>query len=179
MRRGLLRALHPLRDSRLRETLRSVRPLVAPGSRGSRFAPARAWPRTFEFNSYSQYGRDKPSGEFYATLPFPPSPEWQTLELKLTDLKPLKGAAQIPANWQTLCAVAINGRVKVDGTSAGAGRFDADRKLRNLRWEGGTYPQSILLPGGDASLDPQTYARQFESQIDKSIEQEARDRNKR
>jgi hypothetical protein len=41
------------------------------------------------------------------------------------------------------------------------------------------YPQSMLLPGGDASLDPQTYARQFESQVGKSIEYEARDRNKR
>ncbi len=135
---------------------------------------------TFEFNSYGQYGRDKISGEYYTVLPFNASPDWQRLEIKLADLKPVKGAAKLPENWQTLCTLGIVARLKVsDGgreITVGTGRFDAQRHLRSMRWEGGTYPASILMPGGSASLDPEAYSRQFQSQIDKSIELEKRDR---
>lgn len=134
---------------------------------------------TFEFNSYGQYGRDKPSGEFYAVVPFTAAPGWQTLTLKLSDLKPLKDDAKLPQHWQTLCALSINARVKAGGQSLGAGRFDDRRKLRNLRWEGGVYPKNLLMPGSDAALDPEEYARQFERQIGKSIDQEKRDQNKK
>lgn len=134
---------------------------------------------TFEFNSYGQYGREKPSGEFFATLSFAASPEWQTLTLKLADLKPLKGDSKLPADWQTLCALSINGRVKAGDEKLGAGRFDDQRKLRNLRWDGGVYPKTLLMPGSAAALDPEAYARQFESQIGKSLDQEKRDRNKK
>jgi hypothetical protein len=133
----------------------------------------------FDFNSYGQYGRDKPSGEYYAVVPFKASNDWQTLEVRLADLKPAKGDRTLPKNWQTLCALAIHGRlaVKNNGTdiTVGAGRFDAERKLRNLRWVGGAYPASILMPGGGVSLDPDAYARQFQTQVDKSIELEEQD----
>jgi hypothetical protein len=134
---------------------------------------------SFEFNSYSQYGRDKVSGEFYAALPFAASNDWQTVEVRPADLKPAKGEWKRPENWQTLCALAIHGKltVKENGAdlSVGSGRFDAQRKLRHLRWVGGTYPETILTPGGGVNLDPAAYARQFQSQIDQSIELEKQD----
>lgn len=130
---------------------------------------------SLEFNSYGHYGRDKVSGEYVAALPFQPSPDWQTLELTLADLKPVKAGQKLPDNWQTLCVLSIMGRIKTDGSTLGAGRFDAGRKLRALRWVGGTYPKTILLPGGGVTLDPTAYARQFQDQINKSIELEKRE----
>jgi len=133
---------------------------------------------TFEFNSYSQYGGDKSSGDFYAVLPFKASSEWQRLTVRLSDLKPFGphprrpqiGDVKLPDNWQTLCMLSITARLNANGQKMGAGRFDDQRKLRNLRWEGGAYPKTILMPGSHVALDPEAYARQFESQIRKSIE---------
>lgn len=126
---------------------------------------------TLEFNNYGQYGRENPSGEFYAELPFTASPEWQTITLELGDLKPLNEGVRHPENWQTLCVLAIHGRIKAGDRILGAGRFDHRRELRHLRWEGGTYPRTLLMPGG-AALAPEAYALRFENQIDKSVEQE-------
>jgi dienelactone hydrolase len=135
----------------------------------------------FEFNSYRQYGAERVSGEFAAELPFPASPEWRTLELKLSDLIPLDGKSALPENWQTLCALSISARLKAGppgaGKTLGAGRFDQERQLRNLRWVGGTVPDRLLMPGGDV-LDPAARAREFQQQIDRSIELEQRDGQK-
>jgi dienelactone hydrolase len=133
---------------------------------------------SFEFNSYRQYGADRVSGEFAAELPFPASPEWRTLELKLADLIPMDGKSALPENWQTLCALGISGRLKTGGgTTLGAGRFDAERQLRNLRWVGGTVPDTLRMPGGSV-LDPAARAREFQQQIDRSIELEKREQQK-
>ena len=133
----------------------------------------------FEFNSYGQYGRDKVSGEYYAVLPFKAVSDRQALEVRLEDLKPLKADQKMPESWQTLCALTIASRLKVTQNgreiTVGEGNFDGERKLRNLRWVGGHYPSSILMPGGGISLDPAAYSSQFQNQIDRSIELEKRD----
>ena len=133
---------------------------------------------SFDFNSYRQYGAERVSGEFAAELPFAASPEWQTLELELSDLIPVDGKSALPESWQTLCALGISGRLRAGPPGAektlGAGRFDAERRLRQLRWVGGTVPGTLLMPGGSV-LDPAARARDFQRQIDRSIELEKRD----
>lgn len=132
----------------------------------------------FDFNSYNQYGRKWPAGTYYVVLPIAKLDTWQTLTVEIEELKPAKGDQEPPTTWQTLCSLGIHGRhrIQVDGETVelGAGRFDTQRKLRNLRWVGGTYPRTVLMPGGDLQLDEKAYARQFQSQIDKSIELEQR-----
>ena len=84
----------------------------------------------------------------------------------------------MPENWQTLCALGISGRLQAGPEKTlGAGRFDADRKLRQLRWVGGTVPDTLLMPGGTI-LDPAARAREFQEQIDRSIELEKREQQK-
>ncbi|PAW70619.1 MAG: hypothetical protein B9S38_07490 [Verrucomicrobiia bacterium Tous-C4TDCM] len=63
------------------------------------------------------------------------------------------------------------------GKTLGAGRFDAERQLRKLRWVGGTVPDTLLMPGGSV-LDRAARAREFQRQIDRSIELEERDQQK-
>ena len=132
----------------------------------------------FEFNGYGQYGRDKVSGEFYAVVPLKAVPEWQTLSVGVSDLKPLKPVMGTLANWQTLCTLSIKARLDLQDagktTTLGEGLFDNKRQLSNLRWLGGAYPASILMPGG-VSLDPKDYEKQFQSQIDQSIKLEKRE----
>jgi hypothetical protein len=127
----------------------------------------------FEFNSYGQYGREKVHGNFHARVPIQQSPDWQTLHINLNQLRSDRGEQALPKTWQTLCQLGIKGRhdIQAEGKASklGAGRFDKNRKLRNLRWEGGSYPRGILMPGGDSELSATEYAAQFQSQIDHSI----------
>ncbi|HEX8916256.1 MAG TPA: hypothetical protein VF796_28155, partial [Humisphaera sp.] len=140
---------------------------------------------SLEFNAYAQYGREKPTGEFHVALPVKPLPDWQTVEVRLADLKPTKPGTPMPKDWQTLCSLTLAGRITLKdvagnaATTIGDGRFDAKRELRNLRWVGGTYPKTVLMPGGTVPLDPAAYDRQFQGQIDRSIELEKQDRGGR
>ena len=111
---------------------------------------------------------------FHARVPIQQSTDWQTLRVKLNQLRGDRGEQTLPKTWQTLCQLGIKGRhgIQAEGkatTTIGAGLFDKDRKLRNLRWGGGSYPRGILMPGGDAELNATEYAAQFQSQINHSI----------
>jgi cephalosporin-C deacetylase-like acetyl esterase len=127
---------------------------------------------TFEFNSYGQYGRDRVSGNYYAIKPIETKAGWQTITISIDDLKGMKGETNRPNDWETLCELGVRGHVKVNGKVIGSGKFDDKRQLRKLRWVGGEYPRSILMPGGGVELGAADYARQFQSQIDVSIELE-------
>ena len=47
--------------------------------------------------------------------------------------------------------------------------------MKNLRWIGGEYPRNIIMPGGGIQVDPVAYQKQFQAQIDKSVELEKQD----
>ncbi len=135
---------------------------------------------TFFFNEYRQYGNEKADGEFYVVVPYANTDGWQTLNIKLDDLKPVHpNQTGRPLDWQTLCELGISGREKlqIDGqeVEVGSGSFDQKRLLRNLRWIGGEYPRNIVMPGGGIQVDPAAYQKQFQAQIDKSVELEKRD----
>ena len=44
--------------------------------------------------------------------------------------------------------------------------------MRNMKWLGGQYPQTILMNGGGLELSASEYEKQFNDQIDVSIELE-------
>ena len=132
----------------------------------------------FEFNSYSKYGREFPAGQFYSVVPVAASPDWQTIEIELSDLKALKATQQgMPADWQTLdhltithkLDVVVNGEQRQFRSNA---KWGQGRQLRNMQWVGGTYPATILMNGGGLALNPDEYQQQFNSQIDVSVELE-------
>ena len=131
----------------------------------------------FNFNDYGQYGRDKVSGVFYAIVPLANTNGWQTLKIKLSDLKSTDSSKlEKPANWQTLCELEVCGHesliIDKQPVEVGSGSLDKNRMPKNLRWVGGEYPRNIIMPGGGVQLDPAAYQKQFQSQIDKSIELE-------
>ena len=132
----------------------------------------------FSFNSYSKYGREFPHGEFYCVMPIEASPDWQTIEINIDDLKAVRADQRgMPADWQTLDHLVITNRfdVEVDGAkqtfTSNANRGQG-RELRNLQWVGGSYPQTILMNGGGLELSAKQYEQQFNSQIAVSIDLE-------
>ena len=138
----------------------------------------------FEFNSYSKYGREYPHGNFYCVIPIESSEEWQTAEISIDDLKPVRAdrVNGMPADWQTLDHLIITNKLDltIDGTKQSFvvnsniehANSDSDRQLRNMRWLGGDYPATILMNGGGLELNPAEYEQQFNKQIDVSIELE-------
>ncbi|WDE97598.1 acetylxylan esterase [Lentisphaera profundi] len=132
----------------------------------------------FDFNSYSQYDRELATGQCYVVVPIKASKEWQTLAIDIKDLKPLKGNRNgMPLDWQTLDHLSIVNNLKapLDGKMQ---NFQANakhgqgRKLRKMQWLGGKYPQTILMNGGGLELSASEYEKQFNDQIDVSIELE-------
>ncbi len=132
----------------------------------------------FSFNSYSKYGREYPSGEFYCVIPIEASPDWQTVEINIDDMKAVRADQRgMPTDWQTLDHLVITHRldVEVDGekkTFTSNPNRGNGRELRNLQWVGGNYPQTILMNGGGLELSADQYEQQFNSQIAVSIDLE-------
>ena len=83
----------------------------------------------------------------------------------------------MPIDWQTLDHLSIVNNLKapLDGKMQ---NFQANskqgqgRKMRNMKWLGGQYPQTILMNGGGLELSASEYEKQFNDQIDVSIELE-------
>jgi hypothetical protein len=134
--------------------------------------------KEFSFNSYSKYGREFPHGEFYCVMPIKASPDWQTIEINIDDLKAVRADQRgMPSDWQTLDHLVLTHRldVQVDGekqTFTSNANRGHGRQLRNLQWVGGEYPQTILMNGGGLELSAAQYEQQFNSQIAVSIDLE-------
>jgi dienelactone hydrolase len=132
----------------------------------------------FSFNSYSKYGREFPQGEFYCVMPIEASPDWQTVEINIDDLKAVRADQRgMPADWQTLDHLIITHSldVRVEGshrTFTSNAKHGQGRQLRNMQWVGGDYPQTILMNGGGLELSAEQYEQQFNSQIAVSIDLE-------
>ncbi len=132
----------------------------------------------FSFNSYSKYGREYPSGEFYCVMPIEASPDWQTVEIRIDDLKPARDNQNgTPTDWQTLDHLIFTHKldVNVGGTQksfTSNAHHGNGQQLRRLQWLGGEYPQTILMNGGGLELTADQYQQQFNNQIDVSIELE-------
>lgn len=131
-----------------------------------------------EFNCYSKYGREYAAGMFYAVKPLKKSNDWQTVEIDVADLKPLKNTHNgVPKDWQTLDHLTINSSLRVNAngqtqTFRANPKHGKGRQMRNIQWIGGEYPQTILMNGGGLELSAADYEKQFNKQIDVSIELE-------
>lgn len=137
----------------------------------------------FSFNSYSKYGREYPSGEFYCVIPIQASADWQTVEINIDDLKAVRADQRgMPSDWQTLDHLIITNKLDltIDGTQQSFvvnsnikhHNSRSGRQLRNMQWVGGDYPQTILMNGGGLELNTAQYEQQFHSQIAVSIDLE-------
>lgn len=121
---------------------------------------------TFEVNGWQSYA-GLPKGSYTASAPLAKSKDWQTVSFSLSDLKPKsdKDPAKIDS-WQGITELGIAATLPRQ-----RGKWTDNRKLRNLRWVGGTYSSPVLFPGG--SLSREAMENLFQDNIDDSLEAEA------
>ena len=132
---------------------------------------------TFELASWSCYA-GVPQGRYFVAKPLTASGDWQTVEIALSDLKPLDDRSRTGlASWQYLTELAITAAVRSrengkEVVRAG-GEWPANRQFRQLRWVGGSQPEQLLLPG--AAISKAEFEKIFQQSIDESVNQEKRD----
>ncbi|MCH5375780.1 MAG: acetylxylan esterase, partial [Planctomycetes bacterium] len=103
---------------------------------------------TVDVNRWNAYEGVR-QGSYYAAKPLAESPDWQTVEIGLDDFKPLDDRSpDVLPSWQYLTELGIVAKVRAGQAGqqqvlAGS-RWTSQRKLRNLRWVGGEYPDRII-----------------------------------
>ena len=101
-------------------------------------------------NSWNAYPGEK-NGRYYATVNIKGSETWQRVGVTVADFKPVRQRTKHPLkNWRHLTELGIRGRMAIDRsdkrielpgkTNEPQAQWPAPRAMRNLRWEGGTYP---------------------------------------
>ena len=130
---------------------------------------------TFDINQWSAYP-DLKAGTYFASVPLQASPDWQTVSVSLSDIKPLRtkdpaGVQAMPPveSWQGITELAI-----VPAVPGNRGKWPDTRSIRNIRWVGGDYSEPALMPGG--KLSGKEFERLFQNNIDDSIRLEDQDR---
>ncbi len=130
-------------------------------------------------NAWGVYGNAIPTTDYVALRDLKASPDWQTVTVALSDL-----VAHDPkiekalSNWQTVTDLRLTPTYQ--GRSSGrippqSNAWQGPREIRHLRWEGGQY--AATLPEG-STLSPEEYQREFNTAIDRSLEQEKKERGR-
>ncbi|MBL7221502.1 MAG: acetylxylan esterase [Phycisphaerae bacterium] len=121
------------------------------------------------------------SGQYYARVDIKGSDKWQSVGVTVADFKLFGKRTKHPLkSWRHVTELGIRGRVKVvrDGKQielpAPPIRWSAPRAFRNLRWEDGTYRQTVKNPDGKKTMSAAERKKQFQKGIDDSIELEKR-----
>ncbi|MBT7404965.1 MAG: hypothetical protein HN754_02515, partial [Opitutae bacterium] len=131
----------------------------------------------FDVNNWGAYpGLAK--GGYYCVKALAKTEDWQTVTIKLSDLKPRgSGISDRPKSWQGITELQIvAGLHRIPGeekTILSGGTWPGKRELRNLQWIGGKYSSPLLYPGGKLSIEE--FQKIFQADIDKSIELEIHD----
>ena len=134
----------------------------------------------FDVNNWGAYpGLTK--GGYYCVKALAKTEDWQTVTIKLSDLKPRSsGIPPYPKSWQGITELQIvAGLHRIPGeekTILSGGTWPGKRELRNLQWIGGNYSSPLLYPGGKLSIEE--FQKIFQADIDKSIELENHDTQK-
>jgi hypothetical protein len=120
-------------------------------------------------------------GGYYCVKALAKTEDWQTVTIKLSDLKPRSsGIPPCPKSWQGITELQIvAGLHRIPGeekTILSGGTWPGKRELRNLQWIGGKYSSPLLYPGGKLSIEE--FQKIFQADIDKSIELENHDTQK-
>ena len=103
---------------------------------------------------------------------------WATVEVELSDLRPIGVTKATLADWSTLTDLSFTPNIPAElktaemTTPKGWTRGFAP-KIRNLRWEGGSYGLTQRPP---ATLTEAESTKAFNDSIKASLEQEKRDR---
>ncbi len=131
----------------------------------------------FICNEWGVFTPGKPALDYTVVKELKGSPDWQTISVSLPELVSTDPKVTAPlANWQTVAEFNIspNGETIKDGkkVNVNARAWQGPRDIRNLRWEGGTYPAQIAAP---AALTPEQLEKNFNNAIKKSLDQEKLD----
>ncbi|MCX7005895.1 MAG: hypothetical protein NTY53_01345, partial [Kiritimatiellaeota bacterium] len=131
----------------------------------------------FSCNEWGAFAPGKPALDYAAVKQLKGSPDWQTVSVSLPELTASDPKVTAPLeNWQTVAEFSISpsGEIVRDGQKVkeNGKAWDGPREIRNLRWEGGTYPAQIIAA---AALTPAEHEKNFNAAIKKSLDQEKQD----
>jgi len=106
---------------------------------------------------------------------------WATVEVDLSDLRPIGATKAKLADWSTLTEIGFTPNIPAelktaDMTPAKGWTRGFNPAIRNLRWEGGAYSATQQAP---AALTEAERTKAFNDSIKTSLEQEKRDREKK
>jgi hypothetical protein len=122
------------------------------------------------------------NGIYHALRPLRGSAEWQTVSVSLADLRSADERTPEPlTSWQTVTQLQLSptgSLLAKDGSKTEVGGKpweDAPGiRLRNLRWEGGSYRDADVAPA--VLKKSRDFDQEFNEAIRRSLEQERRDR---
>jgi hypothetical protein len=119
-----------------------------------------------------------PKAEYAAVKKLEIKDGWTTVEVDLSDLRPIGATKATLADWSTLTDLSFTPNIPTElktaeMTPAKGWTRGFEPKIRNLRWEGGTYAEKKLTP---ATLTEAERTKAFNESIKASLEQEKQDR---
>ena len=122
-----------------------------------------------------------PKAEYAAVKKLEIKDGWTTVEVDLSDLRPIGATKATLADWSTLTDLSFTPNIPTElktaeMTPAKGWTRGFEPKIRNLRWEGGAYSATQQAP---AALTEAERTKAFNDSIKTSLEQERRDREKK
>ncbi len=130
-------------------------------------------------NAWSAFGRNIPTADYVVERELKASPDWQKVTVALSDLVAYDKKIEQPlSDWKTVTGLQLTPTYQghPDGRIPPRSRaWHGPREIRNLRWEGGQY--SATPPAG-STLSTEEYQREFNAAIDRSLEQEKKERDR-
>jgi hypothetical protein len=119
-----------------------------------------------------------PKAEYAAVKKLEVKDGWATVEVDLTELRPLGATKGKLADWSTLTEIGLTPNIPAELKTADMAPAKGwtrgfELKVRNLRWEGGTY---AATKQPNANLTEAERTKAFNDAIKSSLEQEKQDR---
>lgn len=118
-----------------------------------------------------------PKAEYAAVKKLEVKDGWATVEVELSDLRPIGVTKATLADWSTLTDLSFTPNIPAElktaeMTPTKGWTREFNPAIRNLRWEGGTYAEKKLAP---ATLTEAERTKAFNDSIKASLEQEKKD----
>jgi hypothetical protein len=119
-----------------------------------------------------------PKAEYAAVKKLEVKDGWATVEVDLSDLRPIGATKAKLADWSTLTDLSFTPNIPAElktaeMTPTKGWTREFNPAIRNLRWEGGTYAEKKLAP---ATLTEAERTKAFNDSIKASLEQEKKDK---
>ena len=122
-----------------------------------------------------------PKAEYAAVKKLEVKDDWATVEVALSDLRPIGATKAKLADWSTLTEIGFSPNIPAElktaeMTPAKGWTRGFEPKIRNLRWDGGAYSATQQAP---AALTEAERTKAFNDSIKASLEQEKKDKGSR